>query len=62
MSYDFTAASEFLDEIEATPQEIYEEICQSMRKLSPRGTAYHTLLTLADFFVKVTASEVIAEP
>lgn len=63
MTYDFTDASDFLCyEVQTTPEELYEEICRAMRKLSPRGVTYHTLLTLADFFERVTPKAIPADP
>lgn len=64
MSYDFTAASDFLtDEAGITPQELYEEIVGAMATVSKlenkrnRKAAcsiWDTLLTCADFIERIT--------
>lgn len=58
MSYDFTAASDFLnDEAGITPEELYEEIVDAMATVSALenkrnrklvSSVWHTLLTCAD--------------
>lgn len=64
MSYDFTAASDFLQhEAGITPEELYEEIVGAMATVSAlknkrnRKAAHSiwgTLLTCADFIEKIT--------
>lgn len=64
MTYDFTAASEFLaDEAGMTPEELYEEIVGAMATVSAlenkrnRKAAcsiWDTLLTCADFIERIT--------
>lgn len=63
MSYDFTAASNFLDEIEATPEELYCEIVDAMATVSAlentrnrkaAHSVWDTLLTCADFIERIT--------
>lgn len=64
MSYDFTAASDFLqNEIEATPEELYEEIVDAMATVSAlenkrnrkaAHSIWDTLLTCADFIERIT--------
>lgn len=63
MSYDFTAASNFLDEIEATPEELYCEIVEAMAAVSAlenkrnrkaAHSIWDTLLTCADFIERIT--------
>lgn len=69
MSYDFTAASEFLtDEAGITPEELYEEIVGAMATVSAlenkrnrKATCsiWDTLLTCADFIERITPKEAI---
>lgn len=64
MSYDFTAASDFLQyEANTTPEELYEEIVGAMATVSKlenkrnRKAAcsiWDTLLTCADFIERIT--------
>lgn len=63
MSYDFTAAADFLEEIESTPEQLYEEIVSAMSTVSAlenkrnRKAAcsiWDTLLTCADFIERIT--------
>lgn len=64
MTYDFTAASDFLtDEAGMTPEELYEEIVGAMATVSAlenkrnRKAAcsiWDTLLTCADFIERIT--------
>lgn len=64
MSYDFTAASDFLqNEIEATPEQLYEEIVSAMatvaklenkRNRKAAHSIWNTLLTCADFIERIT--------
>lgn len=63
MSYDFTEASDFLDEIEATPEELYCEIVEAMATVSAlknkrnhmaAHSIWDTLLTCADFIERIT--------
>lgn len=68
MSYDFTAASEFLtDEAGITPEELYEEIVAAMSTVAALETKrnrkaahsiWDTLLTCADFVERITPKEV----
>lgn len=62
MSYDFTAASDFLNEIEATPEELYCEIVEAMATVSAlenkrnrkaAHSIWDTLLTCADFIERI---------
>ena len=64
MSYDFTAVSEFLDGIGATPQEIKDEIdrvadeIKRSRIFTMQNTRILGLLSVfADFIEKVTSKE-----
>lgn len=67
MSYDFTAASEFLtDEVGITPEELYEEIMGAMATVSSlenkrnrraAHSIWDTLLTCADFMERITPKE-----
>lgn len=62
-AYDFTAASDFLNEIEATPEELYGEIVDAMATVSAlenkrnrkaAHSIWDTLLTCADFIERIT--------
>lgn len=62
-TYDFTAASDFLDEIEATPEELHCEIVEAMATVSAlenkrnrkaAHSIWDTLLTCADFIERIT--------
>lgn len=66
MSYDFTEASDFLNEIEATPEELYGEIVDAMATVSAlenkrnrkaAHSIWDTLLTCADFIERITPKE-----
>lgn len=63
MSYDFTGASDFLNEIETSPEELYAEIVDAMATVSALETKrnrkaahsiWDTLLTCADFIERIT--------
>ena len=63
MSYDFTEASDFLNEIETSPEELYAEIVDAMATVSTLETKrnrkaahsiWNTLLTCADFIERIT--------
>ena len=63
MSYDFTEASDFLNEIETSPEELYAEIVGAMATVSALETKrnrkaalsiWDTLLTCADFIERIT--------
>lgn len=63
MSYDFTEASDFLNEIETSPEELYAEIVDAMATVSALETKrnrkaansiWDTLLTCADFIERIT--------
>lgn len=68
MSYDFTAASEFLtDEAGITPEELYCDIVDAMATVSKlenkrnrkvAHSIWDTLLTRADFIERITPKEV----
>lgn len=68
MSYDFTAASDFLrNEAQTTPEELYEEIVGAMATVSAlenkrnrkaAHSIWDTLLTCADFIERITPKEV----
>lgn len=65
MSYDFTAASEFLDEIQATPKEIKDEIdrvtdeIKRSRVFTIQNTRILGLLSVfGDFIERITPKEV----
>lgn len=68
MSYDFTAASDFLhNEAQTTPEELYEEIVAAMSTVAALETKrnrkaahsiWDTLLTCADFIERITPKEV----
>lgn len=62
MSYDFTEASNFLNEIETSPEELYAEIVDAMATVSALETKrnrkaahfiWDTLLTCADFIERI---------
>lgn len=63
MSYDFTKASDFLqNEVELTPEELYEEIVEAMATVSALENKHNrkathsiwdTLLTCADFIERI---------
>ena len=62
-SYDFTEASDFLNEIETSPEELYAEIMDAMATVSALETKrnrkaalsiWDTLLTCADFIERIT--------
>lgn len=66
MSYDFTAASDFLDEIKATPEEFLGEIEEAMhqvtllrnkRNMRVVHEIYSALLTCADFIERIMPKE-----
>lgn len=66
MSYDFTEASDFLNEIEATPEELYGEIVDAMAAVSAlenkrnrkaAHSIWDTLLTCADFIERIIPKE-----
>lgn len=69
MSYDFTAASEFLtDEAGITPEGLYEEIVGAMASVSAlenkrnrkaARSIWDTLLTCADFIERITPKQAI---
>lgn len=68
MSYDFTGASDFLNEIETSPEELYAEIVDAMATVSALETkrnrkladsVWHTLLTCADFIERITPKEAV---
>lgn len=55
MSYDFTAASDFLtDEAGITPEELYGEIVENKRNRKAAHSIWDTLLTCADFIERIT--------
>ena len=63
MSYDFTGASDFLNEIETSPEELYAEIVDAMATVSAlknkrnrkaAHSIWDTLLTCADFIERIT--------
>lgn len=64
MSYDFSAASDFLQyEANTTPEELYEEIADAMATVSAlenkrnrkaAHSIWDTLLTCADFIERIT--------
>lgn len=67
MSYDFTAASDFLtDEAAITPEDLYEEVIEAMATVSAlenkrnrkaAHSIWDTLLTCADFIDRITPKE-----
>lgn len=71
MSYDFSDAADFLEnEVCKTPEQFYKEVCIALNDLGRMERAkssetrdecfwniYHTLLTCADFFEKVTVGD-----
>lgn len=68
MSYDFTGASDFLNEIETSPEELYAEIVDAMATVSALETKrnrkaalsiWDTLLTCADFIERITPKEAV---
>lgn len=68
MSYDFTEASDFLNEIETSPEELYAEIVDAMATVSALETKrnrkaalsiWDTLLTCADFIERITPKEAV---
>lgn len=71
MSYDFSDAADFLEnEVCKTPEQFYKEVCIALNDLGRMERAksketrdeclwniYHTMLTCADFFERITVEE-----
>lgn len=71
MNYDFSDSSDFLEnEVCTTPEQFYKEVCIALNDLGRMERAkscetreecywniYHTLLTCADFFGRISVGE-----